>query len=188
MKKSGFDQTKHGGWFSSRDIIHPKSYTGIGQLGTPWLISLKYYYSKTIVLGGFYSENPIGMTMGYNDLSGYLDLNYSVNTVATMAWLKYGVLRIGVGPALYFTKMCENYDFENKNTSDVTSPGFVFECGITYPAYTAFYISGIAQYRLLGSTLVGPFEIGSHDNKSIFPPTEVSYNHLFVGVGMGIRI
>lgn len=187
MKKSGFDQTKHGGWFSSRDIIHPKSYTGIGQLGTPWLISLKYYYSKTIVLGAFYSENPIGMTMGYNNF-GYLDLDYSVNTIATMTWLKYGILSIGGGPALFFTKISDNYGYDENNSLDDTLTGFVFECGVTYPAYTTFYISAMAQYRLMGDILIGPFATGSHDDESIFPITEVSYNHLFIGVGAGIRL
>jgi len=174
MEKSGLNQTTHGGWFSSGEIIYPKSYTGLGQLGTPWL-----------VLGTFYSENPIGMTMGHNDISGYLDLNYSVNTFATIAWLKYGLLSIGGGPALYFTKTWEDY---SNNSSDKTNLGFVIDLELTYPSYSSFFIAAIVQYRIMKNTIIGPFEIGYHDNKSIFPTTEVSYNHLFIGVGTGIRL
>jgi hypothetical protein len=183
MRKFGFDKTSYSSWFNAGSITHPKSHTGLGQLGTPWMTAIKYYYTKELLFGAFYSGNLIGWTTGYDN--NYIDINYSVSTIAAMAWYKYYNISLGLGPAIFLTNAYENKVFNNNKNYESTRIGLVAEAGITYPAQSTFFVSVIAQYRFTGDVNIGPFEV---NDLPALPKFNVSYNHVFVGFGAGIRI
>jgi len=186
MREYCFNKTRTG-WFSSGGITHPKSNTGLGAIGSPWMISLNYYYKSDLLMGAIYSENPIGRTWGYDDNKNDLNIYYSVNTLTAMARYKYENLIICLGPSILFTKAYKD-EIQNGNENHKgTKIGFVAEVGIAYPEHSAFFVSMIAQYRFVGDVNVGPFEAGDQKNNSLLPVLNINYNHLFVGFGAGIR-
>ena len=80
--------------------------------------------------------------------------------------------------------------------SNVNKLGLLAHLNIRIPLSDYFAVNGIIQYRYIGGTTLGPYYNEASDdypsttittNAQIFPPTELSYNHLFVGLGIGIN-
>jgi hypothetical protein len=157
----------------------------------PLLIELKYRTSRLISLGLQYSISFIRQIDGYNNLT----LNNS---------------RIGIRPLANVIAMLVSFNLSENiilgfgpTYNIISSPvresrmGFLAHLELNVPLVRRLSGKLICQYRYIGNMNVGPF-VGEGTSGGIspypstmdviVPSTDISYNHLFIGVGVGISI
>jgi hypothetical protein len=190
MVASGFNKRI----FFGATTTFPSSNTGSGVIGSPWMISLQHAIRQnatrpTVLLGLIVSDAPIGTTTGLHEPYLFLDIDYSVFTIAPTVSVRFAdVVHLGIGPALYKVESWQTVITTETLSQSATKVGFLVYFGLSYPAHSRFYAILSVQYRYVGNMTIGPFESKLGDNAATMPATSVSYNHSFVSVGMGIRL
>jgi hypothetical protein len=166
---------------------YPYSETGFGK--SEFSVDLNVRYADgSLLYGGIVSYNPLGMTAGYKSPSHFVDLDYSVVAVApTVGILLEEILRLGVGPALYFCSCSASTPYGEVGSTSETKLGLIVDAGLVFPAKTRFFVDLAFQYRLVGDATVGPFQDVYGSSVATFPATEASFNHAFIALGMGVR-
>lgn len=186
MIASGFNKTSEG-WGSS--VEHPSSRTGNGYTGYPWMIAVQNRIKPRLLLGVIVSDAPIGMTFGMHDPYLFLFVEYSVFTVSpTVSYQVADGVHVGIGPAIYVAKSSQDKAGREVNSQSATKFGVLLDAGLSIPAHSRFFAIASLQYRYVGNTTIGPFESRIGNYSATMPATSVSYDHLFVSVGMGIRL
>jgi hypothetical protein len=156
-----------------------------------WLVHMNYKLTKILGLGMSYSNTQLqefsGSTSAMRTFEDRIGLRNQVQTLSLLLsiYLDESVI-IGIGPTYNMTDTPSN---NNK-------VGFIAHLNIRFPLSNTLSISGICQYYHFGNTTIGPYTIENSDNTlstrvstntQIFPPTEISYSHLFIGLGVGIH-
>lgn len=182
MRATGFD--KNSGCFlfcgSGDNTGHPHSSVGSG-----WLIDVHRGFRSRKKMGFLVSKTG-GETFGY-DGSQFLFIRHTVMTYATVFSLQaFPALRIGLGPALHRVGSQKSSGLDTKIRHQ-SRLGLVADLAVVFPADTRFFLDVRAQYRLVGSADVGPFEEEGFDQVSSFPASRVGFNHGFFGAGFGVR-
>jgi hypothetical protein len=184
MVASGFNQTYHG---FLGPLTYPFSHTGIGEIGTPWMIAIRYSINPRVSVGFVLSDAPIGRTSGYGN-GRHLTVQYSVFVFSPIVGLQYeDIVRFGLGPAVFKTRCREEYAGREDSATKI---GALLDLGISRPLFSSpFCVDLGVQYRYLGETHIGPYQstdLGTFT--AIFPVSSVTYNHIFVAVGLGVRL
>ena len=186
MVTNGFDDHSRGGWFGGSGSDHPYTENFIPSL----MISVKYYLKSPFSIGIAGGNTHLGSTHGYKieDFGHSLDVDYSVFHISPIfSYNSYDIVRIGIGPAVYFTKAWESshnlggIDVEYKHTK----VGFIIDFGFRIPKKSRFFFELNGQYRYVGKAEIGPFNENPYRDE--LPETTVSYNHVFIGGGFGVR-
>ena len=185
MIEAEFNKFSPASWFGSGKS-HP--FSKIEKLSL--LVSVKRYikpqYSISIIFGNTY----LGTTHGYHDQAGYLFIDYSSSCLAPIISINlYDILRIGTGPALYFTKAWKTSSSLNEEDESykITKVGLMFDTGIRIPWRSAFFAEFITQYRKVGQVEIGPFTAERFNSIAELPKTKVNYDHWIIGLGLGFR-
>jgi hypothetical protein len=157
---------------------------------TAWMIEIDYRMSENLGLGILYSYSDLGKTGNSSNLirttDGTIISRLQVSTVAALLIIHINEYIIfGIGPTL-------NIINAPPGTSKV---GLLGHLNIRIPVSPQFAFSGIIQYRYVGGALIGSYnseynESGMENNLAtnvpIYPPTEIRYSHLFLGLGISI--
>ncbi|MCK4407751.1 MAG: hypothetical protein KAV44_08760 [Bacteroidales bacterium] len=189
MVNHGFDCSKRVyGWFGSSSSVthHPYSENFIPS----WMISVKYYLKPPFSIGIAGGNTHLGSTHGYKIQTwGHrLDIDYSVIHISPIfSYNSYDIVRIGIGPSVYFTKAWESSDHPEGVDVEYkhTKVGFLIDFGLRIPKKSRFFFELNAQYRYVGKAEIGPFNENPY--RDMLPKTEVKYNHVFIGGGFGVR-
>jgi len=185
MVASGFNKTST----VLGTTAHPFSRTGAGVTGEPWMISVQNKIKPPLLLGVIVSDAPIGETLGMHDPYLFLFIDYSVFTVSpTVSYQVADVLHLGIGPAIYTVKSHRNDAPGEADSQSATKFGVLLDVGLSIPAHSRFFAIASLQYRYVGNTTIGPYEVSGYQSSATMPATSVSYNHFFLSVGMGIRL
>jgi hypothetical protein len=187
MVSSGFNERYAGVPGVAPPQDYPYSETGLSK--SEFSVDLNVRYAEgDLLYGGIISYSQVGMTSGYQSPSHFIDLSNSVVVVAPTAGIRLGeFLRLGVGPALYFCKCDASTPYGEVGSTSETKLGLIFDAGLVFPAQSRFFVDLAVQYRLVGDAAVGPFQDVYGSSVATFPATEASFNHAFVGLGMGVR-
>jgi len=188
MRASGFDDTSPE-ISGTRGYAHPFSYTGFTHEGASWMIAAHYVVNPRNEVGLIVSDAPIGRTYGFHEPFNYIDIHYSARTVApTLSVRLSDAFYVGVGPALYTTKASQGYYYAGAVRSySATKVGALVEVGASVPVRLRFFVTASLQYRYVGNATIGPFESAVPDHPATLPATSVSFNHVFVSIGVGVR-
>ena len=185
MIDAGFGEYSPASWFGDGNS-HP--FSRIDKSSIIWSIKryIKPFYSIGINFGNTY----LGKTFGYHNQARFLFIDYSSFTISPFISINlYDILRIGTGPALYFTRSWKTNGASSEESEDyvITKVGYMIDTGIRIPWRSAFFVEFITQYRKVGQVEIGPFTAGINNNIAEFPKTKVNYDHWIVGLGIGIR-
>ncbi|MFC1564809.1 hypothetical protein ACFL6G_07720 [candidate division KSB1 bacterium] len=170
---------------------YPYSETGIGEYGSfTWTLSANRCVTSHFNTGLLISKSVIGKTFGYHCDYIYLDIEYSLLTIAPT--VEFNILRyitFGIGPALYLTESvqldAEDDSILSKNKSSII--GYLIDFGLTLPARTKAYFEFKAQFRGVGSVQIGPYNVTASDEIHNFSKTNVNFDHSYFGFGLGLR-
>jgi hypothetical protein len=179
----GLDDSSPGS-FLGPGSSHPRSDKGI-----TWMINGNYRVTQRFSAGVIVSKSDFGTTHGYRDpsaglLGTHLRINYSALTFAPIVSFQINVLRFGLGPALHITKSDATSIIKKQNKF-----GFLIDVGLTFPENSRFFIEFRALYRVVGKVEIGPYDkTVVLEDPVIIPKTEVDYNHLSIGIGLGFRL
>lgn len=187
MVAAGFNRPAPG--FGGSPIAHPFSRTGAGTTGYSWRVDVHRALGRNLLLGLMVSDAPMGVTYGHHDPNLFLNLRYSVFTVApTVAFRISDSVHLGVGPAVYSAKVRQapSGGGETKSQS-ATKIGANPDLGLKIPAHSRVFAIVSVQYRDVGRTRIGPFESSLGQNSATLPAAEVSFNHFFASAGVGVR-
>jgi hypothetical protein len=193
MIAAGFDETAPC-WFlcTTKTVSYPFSETGLGVIGLPWSLSLSRkigpYFKAVLIM----SNNPMGRTVGHNStglLGSFLDTRYSTFTFAPAVALNLeDVFQLGVGPAIFGTKIWSENSKVGSNPGSDSKIGFIILTDITFPAQSRFFFNMNFEYRHVGEADIEKFETGSGNNGNGIPVTTADFSHGFLSVGIGIRL
>ncbi|MCD4679965.1 MAG: hypothetical protein K8S00_06220, partial [Bacteroidales bacterium] len=155
----GFNDYKGGSyWFGGSGTDHP--YTE--NFKSSWMISAKYNLKSPFSIGIVGGKTNLGSTRGYKiDTWGHnINIDYSLFNISPIFSINSNdIVRIGIGPSLYFTKAWEssyNYgevDVEYKHAK----VGFIIDFGLRFPKKSLFFFELNGQYRYVGKAEIGPF-------------------------------
>jgi len=185
MRVGGFDDT-YTSFSNSRSFYHLAKI-----LGKSWMIQVDYRMTEYLGMGFLYSNSLLQENFGHTSslpaLEGIIERRNLVKTISiplSVYLNEYIVL--GIGPSYNMTD----------SPSDRNKLGLLAFLNIRIPLSDSFSINGIFQYRYIGNTTIGPYYVTSTDDSStptvststlILPPTEISYSHIFIGLGFGIH-
>ena len=184
MNSSGWDETSPG--FFGPGVKHPFSNTGFGALGFPWMLGLDYRIKAPFSLAVFFGNLNIGTTLGYHENGSFLFINYSVSMVASTFSVQSEGMRLGVGPAIFTTNVWRT-DEPGELVKKDNKIGFLIDFGLAIPANYHLFAELKVQYRKVGRVEIGPFMDTGKILTATLPATKVSYDHWFMGLGLGIR-
>ncbi|MCD4725238.1 MAG: hypothetical protein K8R63_10390 [Bacteroidales bacterium] len=186
MIQNGFNNRSGGGWFGGSGKDHPYTYKYIPSL----MMSVKYYLRSPFSIGIVGGISKLGSTHGYKiDTWGhYLQVDYSVYFVSPVfSYNSYDIVKIGIGPAVYFTKTWESGDHIEGPDCEYkqTKVGFLIDFGLRIPKKTRCFFELNVQYRYVGNIEIGPFNEDPYRDE--LPQTTIRYNHVLISQGFGVR-
>jgi hypothetical protein len=184
MRAAEFDK-RSPAFFWGSGVNHPFSSGRVS-----WMVGIKYYLQYPFSIGIFLSNTHLGETYGYHDQAKFINIDNSAFIIAPIISINsYDIIRIGIGPALYFTKAWEPIGASSKaDHFKHTKIGFILDIGLRIPKETLLFGEINIQYRKVGTAVIGPFVAEYFDKIAVLPKTDVNYDHLFIGVGVGIRL
>jgi hypothetical protein len=182
MTAQGFGDDSSPTWFGDgKEYPYSRSYPGI-------ILNAKYYFWGPLAVGLSTGYTLLGEVHGNNDGSR-LTLTSSVISLAPEVSVNmYDMLKLGVGPALYFTNTYsgENYNAERQSYRR-TKLGVLIDFGLRMPKSKRFFFEFSVQVRLAGQAEVGPYITGDTQEET-FQKISINYNFGVVGAGFGIRL
>jgi hypothetical protein len=178
--------------FDDRGLFDKKYPVSHGPSNAPYMVSVAYLFKPSFGAGFIYSESDLGGISGCSSPLIYVRTKYSVTTIAPIFFVKAGILKFGLGPALHSAYSVINESSQQNRKSKF---GFVADIGFEYLVISSFFVEIKAQYRYVGKVEIGPYQATStftgiyQDNIShTLPATQVNYSHLFIGAGIGFRL
>jgi len=158
----------------------------------PLLIELKYRTSRLISLGIQYSNSSLRKISGYNSLQTSSNNEIDIRPLASVFAMLVSFnlsenIILGFGPT---------YNIISSPVKELRM-GFLAHLELNVPLDRQLSGKLICQYRYIGNMSAGPF-VGEGTSSSLtsntstmpvlFPETNISYSHLFIGIGVGISI
>jgi len=181
----GFNYHSGGGWFGGSGTDHP--YTNFK---SSWMISAKYNLKSLFSIAIVGGRTNLGSTHGYKigTWGHYINIDYSLFNISPIFSVNSNdIVRIGVGPSVYFTKAWESsYNYGEDDVEYMHAKvGFLIDFGLRFPKKSLFFFELNGQYRYVGKSEIGPFNENPY--RDALPKTEVNFNHLFISGGFGVR-
>jgi hypothetical protein len=181
MRAQGFGDTSPA--FIGGPVQHPFSNTGLGAIGTPQSLGFQYRIRQPWSVGVVVSSAPIGETLGYHDPFQFIAIDHAVRSYGVTASAAFRILRVGIGPAVHVARARTSGPWESH-----IKFGFIAEAGLRLPTRSRFFFDVGLQYRYAGSVTLSPItSSGITGQTSTFSPSNVRFNHWFIGVGPGVR-
>ncbi len=167
------------------------------------MLAATRFVKRPFSVGVLYGRMSFGETSGYHSQAEGLVIEYGSDVIALVVLAKdKSVLRsflqeellelsIGLGPALYRTRAKNISSRVGLEEDKATKIGLLIDLGLKFPANGWFFATVNLQYRLAGTMKVGPhtatalFDPGV---TAVLPETEISFDHFFAGLGVGIRL
>ena len=184
MISSGWDQGSCNIKECGKIYKHPFSSTGFG--GFPWMLGFDYQIKTPFSLGVLFGNSNIGKTLGLHEERLSLNIDYSVRMVATTFSVQSKGVWLGAGPAI-FTANAWKSSGAGAPIEKHNKIGFLMDFGLAIPADYSYFVELKVQYRKVGQVEIGPFMDTGKILTATFPATKVSYDHWFMGFGLGIR-
>lgn len=181
MRRDGFART--GNSFFGRTTVYPLTN------GAPsWMVNVKYYFKSPFALSVLLGNTNFGYTAGY--AGGFLTLSIenSAFVIAPVVSInEYDVLRIGIGPSLYFISVNDEERDPQNSTYSQTKIGFMLDIGLRITGLAGFFADLTVQYRRVGNVEIGPFTAEFLDNSAVLSKASINFDHSLIGVGIGRR-
>lgn len=155
-----------------------------------WMVQLDYRMIKWMGLGlsagnSVLAKGPVQIGP-LNGSGNMIRIGNSVKTVSLMLTIYLNdYMILGFGPT---------YNMTNA-PSGSNKVGFLGQLTIRIPLDERFSVNGIVQYRYVGITEIGPYELYNDDDSPAvditsanynFPETQIDFSHVFVGIGMSL--
>lgn len=157
------------------------------------ILSLDYLFAPNWSLGVMVG-NDNTRTIGYSKtLYTHVDLATSMTVLAPLFHRQEGVLKIGLGPAIYFLTTKTEFAPE----CQTTRLGILADASLATSARRRIFAEARVQYRLLfGSVQIPSFSVdyldyavpGGVSAMLTFPAFDMKYSHLSFTVGLGVHI
>ncbi|NQT77965.1 MAG: hypothetical protein HQ565_09645 [Bacteroidetes bacterium] len=182
MSNNGFDRQSSRGWFGGSGRDYPFSDRFLPSL----MLSVKYYLKPKLAIGMVGGILHLGSTHG--NIGDYVHVENKLSYfAAVISYNYYDIVRIGVGPAVYFTRTWEEgFNIEGSLAAyEHTKLGFVIDFGLRIPKKTRCFFELNIQYRYVGKLNIGPFNLDSYNPE--LPQASVSFNHVMISQGFGVR-
>jgi hypothetical protein len=185
MREEGWNETRTRDVFGSpaTHVEFPRSSSDNNGI----MASLRYRINRGFSIGVILDNSNLGETIGRQEELSLLIMKYSATTVAAVVSAEASLFHLGIGPALYFPKAKERS--EGDAAGETQKMGMILDLGLAFPQRSRFFGELLLQYRHVGKVQIGPITrtIGLTGPSGTFS-AKVSYSHLFMGVGVGIRI
>lgn len=173
-------------WGTKPSEVYPKSNPVIGGI-----LGLHYIFKSPFAIG-ILTSYAQGVTKGrnYHILEGnyrdgteiILDVNYSILTLAPLVSVQASWFKFGVGGTL-------NYISTYYQEDRYWKLGLILDTGLIIPFKgQPFFGEIVFQYRSIGEFEIGPYTATGGAYSATFPTSNVNYSHIFLGLGVGIRL
>jgi len=175
------------------DLDHPGLFGNENPFTTteslPLLVEAQYRIREPWSVGVLYGRSLAGATWGQGPVFGQtIEVDYSVTSVAMMLPAGPRSLQIALGPALHRARSRPGTSGGGQPWSDHWKVGFIAQTRAMMPAGSKVFLDLTVKYSFVGRLVVGPYSATGIGGEVVtFPPTSVQYNHLFVGLGPGLR-
>lgn len=188
MKKTGFQSV------SADFIFGSTTYPFSEMNGIPWMVSVEIPIPQPFVSKVMMSNSLLKHSKGSSGMLGAsLDFEYSVLTLAPTIQYYFinNILFCGIGPSFNII----SFD-ESGRKSELQSYGAVTDLGINITLSRSFLVTLTAQYRFVGKMNIGPYQSSYTTGIATanpvtttltFPQSEISFSHIFFGVGIGFQ-
>jgi hypothetical protein len=150
-------------------------------------LRVAYAYDGRFVGAFNFGTARMPRTSGYSqvlipDFGRYSEIWSNFKMMALTVGARYKFMEVSAGPARYslvteFTD--EDYVLASSTESKM---GFVVEGGAALPLYARLFLELRGQYRAVGETEIGPYQISTRT----IPATPVDFSHLFLAFGVGL--
>jgi hypothetical protein len=183
MRSAGYDDRTLGGFFQGDAGPEPRPESSSNRVVlfeaelrvTPrWGLAVGAGESRTQT-EGFREDADI--------LGDALLVKSYVRMVSATPLLAAGPFTLQVGPALYKTRSFRYDAGQDLDASSETKVGALIGAGATSRPWHGIALHAVAQYRLVGTAKMGPFNAAG----GTLPQTSSSLNHMYVGGGIGVR-
>jgi hypothetical protein len=155
-----------------------------------WMMQLDYRMLKRFGVGLLYGYSDLGRgPIEIGTLAGSAGVISIGNAVKTISV----ILSIYLHDQIVFS-MGPTYNMTD-TPSSMNRLGFLAHLNIKVPLSDRFSVNGIIQYRYVGITEIGPYQLEDSEgvphvditsNTYVFPETQIDYSHVFVGIGMSL--
>lgn len=190
MRASGFEGTEPPGCFFI-GCHGPIEYPYTQDEPFSALLGLRYAVHPRVSIEALATFSPWGETRGLGSLSvDHSVTSYAVVTSTTVRLTerpgRTAALRLGGGPAVYAVKT--RYDSRSAFATEHRIGGLV-ETGFETSERSRVFLDLRAQWRYVGTSTIGPYEVRSLLEKTrTFPASEISLHHFFISAGIGLRL
>jgi hypothetical protein len=125
------------------------------------------------------------------DFGRFSEVKTQVRMFAPTAGIRWNFVGVGAGPAYYRLNTAAGDEFSQNpvfgsdgavDESTVTKVGALLEADGQFVMFKKLILELRVQYRLIGSTDVGPLRLASRE----LPVTSVDFSHMYFGVGLGL--
>lgn len=191
MRVAGFDDTLDLGGVGETSYPHTS-----GDDGSVWGAARRKLHGERWQVGVGFGWTSFGDVWGNHNVEGpplesiVIYSEIEMLTIAPMAWFQLlPAIRFGAGLAMnqVDTSLGNKYP-EHFTDSSSWEPGLVVEAAVTAPVASRFYFFALLQYRWLQDGTLGPWQETAYNGEVVvFPETDVTLSHGFVGAGVGIR-
>lgn len=172
-----------GAGFAGYSEIWRQSYPNSYMDELSYMLSLHYKINPLISYELILSRTNLGMTDGLHADGPFLRIDNFAQTIASIAIVRWNSFRLGIGPAFYILGSQEKKDERNSSYKF----GLIIDLSWVSSQNSRIFIDIKTQYRIIGKSEIGPYEATRLDMLAMFPAARVNYNHLFIGLGLGIR-
>jgi ABC-type transport system involved in multi-copper enzyme maturation permease subunit len=168
-------------------LLYVFSTCGFGQLISTFTRTQVAAVFATTVIAIIPTVNFSGLLVPVSSLTGQ---GRVIGLMFPMAWFQpLPAIRFGAGFAMnqVDTSLGNKYP-EHFTDSSSWEPGLVVEAAVTVPVASRFYFFALLQYRWLQDGTIGPWQgTASTGEVVVFPETDITLSHGFIGAGVGIR-
>ena len=126
------------------------------------------------------------------DFGRFSEVKTHVRMFASTAGMRWNFVGVGAGPAYYRLNSAVADEFSSNalfssgdvlDESTLTKVGALLEADGQFFMFKKVILELRVQYRLIGSTEVGPMQVESRQ----LPATSVDFSHFYFGAGLGLN-
>jgi len=139
----------------------------------------------------FRATGDFGTTHSHHDPGTDVVLSPSASVTAVMITATFGdEWRVGIGPSQTRMRINDALALNNGSAGATTHRGLVVEAAVRAPARTRFFVELGGQYRRTGILRSRYYEVQDSltDEWHTVPAMRLPYNHVAVGLSIGMRL
>lgn len=202
MRDAGYDATTPPGCVFIFCTNEPTEHPRTRDEGLAALLALRYAVHPRFSLEALATRGATGETTGRTEASWLdgvrLSVNHSIQTFGVLGSSSVrvtesgkgaGILRLGLGPALYVVETARAAGGSRDDVRSDKRLGFLVEAGLETPARSRVFLDLRMQWRYVGTSSVGPYELSRFPEDPVtFGESRARWDHFFVWTGVGVRL